>query len=249
MITSLLILLCIGAFGLAYYFRDKHFSPKIYDAITCFSASLIIGIVLFDFLPHQFADFLLDSNSEHMHDGHCTHDQDLSASYTQYLVFGGLVLGGLIFQVFLERMFHFKFSNRFENGMLVLGLFLHSFSEVSVLFDAQEQLNKALFTGILFHKLPISFVLAYTLLSRTSFKKSAIWFSVFLISVPLGMICNSYMHQFSGVFNLVSIFVSGMMLHVVWHILGGVKTNEKLNITVLVLGAILAYCITLFHAH
>ena len=249
MITSILIGLSLLAFALAYYFKDRHFSDKLYDSITCFGSALIIGVVLFDFLPHQYADFF-SSDSGHDHHGHeHHHSHETSFDFVKLCWFGLMVLAGVLFQLAIEKVFHVKFSHKFENGMLVLGMFLHSLSEVSILYDSAANLDKSLFTAILFHKVPLAFVLAYSLLSRSSVKMSMFWFALFITSIPLGLVCNQFAAGFPNMFNLFSVFVSGMMLHVVWHILETVKTRGTVNYILVFGGLGAGYLITLFHAH
>lgn len=248
MITSILIGLSILAFGLAYYFRDKHFSTQLYDSITCFGSALIIGVVLFDFLPHQYSDFVSTSDVHEHHHGH-HHHHSASVDWLKLLWFGAIVIAGVLFQLGIEKAFHVKLSTKFENGMLVLGMFLHSLSEVSVLYDAGANLDKALFTAIIFHKVPLAFILAYSLLSRSSVKMSMFWFAIFMSSIPIGLVCNQYASGFPVAFNVIAVFVSGMMLHVVWHILDAVKDRNTLNYSLFFGGVICGYLITLFHSH
>ena len=261
-ILSILLTLSIVAFGLAYYLRNSEvISGKWYSLILSFGAAIIISIVILDFLPHQYETFSQigveqevqqcshEDHSHHNHDHHSHAHSEIELNWVTIAQFSLLVLVGFFAQIGLEKFVQSKINARFNSFTLAFGLFLHSFSETAVLFEHNNVLNETLFMGILFHKLPVSFVLAYTLLNQTSLKMSLMWYGMFLLSIPLGLVCNYYMTDYALILNIVSVFVAGMMMHVIWHIIHDVKEKNKLFYLVLIIGGLVGYGITLFHQH
>ena len=250
-----LIFINVLGFAFAYFFRERNFSQSLYNSIICLTAAMMFSIVVFDFLPHVFSDF---TSLDHPHEGHehCEHDHGHShnhgfewseLNYVKVLIFGLLLVAGNFLQIYAEKGIQKKLQHKFENATLIFAMFLHSFSESAVLYDAYNQLNKSLFVGIILHTLPLSFVLAYTILSRSSSKMSALWFGVYLLSIPIGLISNQLMSDIPNVFQWISILVSGMVLHVIWHIWETVKDKSTKNYLFLSLGVVLGYIITCFH--
>lgn len=247
LIFSTLIGLSVVAFVLAYLLRNRNFPQSIYDGILCFGGAVILGVTLFDFVPHLYADFPFFGGHEH-HDHH-GHHHDEQWNWLKSSVFGLILIGGFISQILLEKFLGKKNKHEFQHVFLVIGLFLHSFSETVILHDEFDNINKALFTGILLHKLPISFILAYTLISTTTLKNSLFGFGFFLLAIPLGLASNSFMVDNPTILNLISVFVAGMLLHVVWHLLESLKSKNVRNLVVLIAGLGFGYAITLFHMH
>lgn len=247
-ITLVLIFINLIGFILAFVLRNKKLSSNVYDSIVCLTAAMMFSIVLFDFLPHVFFDFIQYGALE-MHHEH-NHEHDIhSLNYSRIALFFVLLLFGYLLQLFLEQYVQSRFEKKLENGMLIFAMFLHSFSESAVLYDSHQKLNESLLTGIIFHSVPLSFVLAYTILSRTSFKMSVLWFLIFLASIPLGIVSNKFMQASPQVFQWSSIIVSGVVLHVIWHIWGSIKQKTKLSYILLGMGLLFGYGVTLFHKH
>lgn len=255
-ILPILLSLSICAFGIAYFLRNSQIiGNKWYTLILGFGTAVIISVVLLDFLPHQYEAFNELTNTvaeDHHHSGHHHHDHHAHGhgvkinwgSVLQVLL---IVITGFLIQIGLEKVFNNKTSVRFNNFTLAFGLFLHSLSETAVLFEHDNNLNQTLFLGILFHKLPVSFILAYTLINKTTLKMSLVWYGLFLLSIPVGLSCNYFMIGSPIVLNIISLFVSGMMLHVVWHLVKDLKEKSKWFYLSFLLGGILGYTLTLFH--
>jgi hypothetical protein len=70
---------------------------------------------------------------------------------------------------------------------------------------------------------------------------------VFVIAVPLGVFGNRYVSEMPMLFLYLSVFIAGVMLHVVWHIWEEVKNKNTLSYVLLVVGLGLGYLITWAH--
>lgn len=248
-VIFLVVAINVVGFLIALYFKNRHFPQSWYEATLCLTASLMFSILAFDFLPHMFGDFTATEACAHHHDHAHEHHHSVNIDWVKAVIFGVLLVCGNFFQVVTEKILHKKLSLRFENGVLIFVMFLHSFSESSLLFDASSSLNKSLLTGILLHSAPLAFVVANTLLMRTSLKFSLIWFAIFLSAVPFGVMVNNEAHAMPVVFQWVSIFVTGMMMHVIWHLWESVKDKSYKSYLLVGLGLALGYGITLFHNH
>lgn len=253
LIFSSLIGLSALAFVLAYMVRNKNLPPSLYDGILCFGGAVILGVTVFDFIPHLYVDFPFLAESQHQHDLH--HDHQHNHQHNEHWnglkfgAFGLLLVIGFVAQFLLEKSLGKKQTDQSQHLFLVLGLFLHSFSETVVLQDELDHINKALFTGILFHKLPISFILAYTLLSTTTLKNSLLGFGFFVLSIPMALVSHFFMIGNPAILNPISVLVSGVLLHVVWHLFESLKTKSLKIWGILALGLGFGYAITLFHTH
>ena len=89
--------------------------------------------------------------------------------------------------------------------------------------------------------------MANTLLKDLGDKKGTFYFLVFMLSVPVGFALNRILANSGLVFGLASIFISGMMLHVIWHMLEVVKQKNIASWVLLVAGVLIGYGLTLFH--
>jgi hypothetical protein len=248
-VVALVVAINIVGFLLALYFKNKHFPQSWYEAALCVTASLMFSILAFDFLPHMFGDFTATVVCDHPHDHAHEHHHSSSIDWVKVAIFAVLLVCGNFFQVVTEKVLHKKLSIRFENGVLIFVMFLHSFSESSLLFDVSSTLNKSLLTGIILHSAPLAFVIANTILMRTTLKFSVIWFVIFLLAVPIGVVVNKEAHTMPVVFQWVSIFVTGMMMHVIWHLWESIKDKSYKSYLLVGLGLALGYGITLFHSH
>lgn len=250
-VLIILLSLSLLAFALAYFLRNRHLPETTYHAISIFGAAVILGVVVFDFLPHLFLDFpFFNDHSHHNHSGHHHHDHNShseSFNWNKFSLFSGLLLVGFVLQLALENWVVKKQKHALGDWVLVTGLFLHSFSEVALLHNQENILQEKLFLGILFHKLPVAFILAYTLIKDFGIKKATIGFGVFMLSVPLGLLFNNFMSDSGTFFNLVSVLITGMILHVLWHMLEAVKNKNVLSWVMLLLGLLVGYSVTLFH--
>lgn len=248
-IAIILMSLNVCGFLAAYFYRGRHFNAKVYDATMCLTAAMMFAIIVFDFMPHLFADFT--ANSEHIHSHEHQHEHSVIGEISSIKVgiFIFLILFGYTFQTMLERAISHSFTHKLENLALIVGMFLHAFTESAVLYDGQSVLNKSLFTGILLHSIPLSFVIAYTLLSKTNIKMAVLWFAIFLMAVPCGIYSNSMVLHVPKILLWISIFISGLMLHVIWHIWENVKAKSWTNYIMLAFGLAIGFGVTWFHGH
>ena len=249
-----LLALSIIAFLIAFVFRNKKLNETIYDAITCLGATIILGVIVFDFIPHLFNDFPFNSQEidlhhghDHSHHGH--HHEKSNFTWSGSSLFSLLIIVGFFLQLGLEKWVIKKHNHILSDWILVIGLFLHSFSEVALLHDQSNQLNQSLFLGILCHKLPVAFILAYTLLKDVSIKKALMGYGVFMLSIPLGLLFNDFMSNSGVIFNLISVLITGMILHVIWHMIEAIKTKKVINWIMIFIGLAIGYSLTLFHVH
>lgn len=251
-VLIILISLSLVAFGLAFVLRNRQLSENTYDAISIFGAAVILGVVVFDFLPHLFADFPFFNSGgshdhhHHHHDNHHDHG-DMDFGWSKFASFSGLLLIGFFLQLGLENWVIKQQKHAWANWILVIGLFIHSFSEVALLHNQENVLQEKLFLGILFHKLPIAFILAYTLIKDFGVKKAVIGFSLFMLAVPLGLLFNNLMINTGDLFTIASVLITGMIMHVLWHMLEAIKSGKLLSWAMLILGLIVGYTVTLFH--
>ena len=250
-VLIILISLSLLAFGLAYVLRNRQLPETTYNAISTFGAAIILAVVVFDFLPHLFADFpFFNTGESHDHHHHHEHYHDhgvVDFSWSKFSVFSGLLLTGFFLQLGLENWVIKRQKHAWANWILVIGLLLHSFSEVALLHNQENILQEKLFLGILIHKLPVAFILAYTLIKDFGLKKAMVGFGVFMFSIPLGLVFNDLMISTGNLFNIVSVLIIGMILHVLWHMLEVIKSKNTLSWIMLILGLVTGFSITLFH--
>jgi len=253
-ITLTLIGFNLVAFLLALALQKRELDPSIYHKIGSFGAAVILGVFVFDFIPHLFEDFnsLLpwnDQHHSHHHEHHHGHHHGHSFSWISLSCFLGLMIIGFALQLFLEKKSNPKSQTELNNSIFLFGLFIHSFTEVVLLYDHNHDINQSLFVGILIHKLPLAFILAYTLLKNWKYGKAALGYFIFTLSIPLGLIVHHAMVSLGEVFYVFAALITGMILHVVWHMLEMLKTKNWINWLVVVLGVIIGFALSLTHAH
>jgi zinc and cadmium transporter len=172
---------------------------------------------------------------------------------------GIYILAGFFFQVGLEF-----FSQGIEHGhihpgpaagklplAILISLSIHSFLEGMPLSGNGSGYNKALFTGILLHNIPISVALM-TLLKQSRLSTTKILWALLLFAcmTPLGAICGTALGRSMGdasvCFNNLMGIVVGIFLHISTTILFESSENHRFNFIKflsILLGAVVAFLI------
>ena len=167
------------------------------------------------------------------------------------------IIAGILLQMFLE-----SFTKGFEHGHihyekcqilpagLVLGMFIHAFIEGIPLANDHGEISPYLL-GILFHNLPISFVLGAFLLREKKDKTQAwITISIFAIASPLGMLLGDHLPSSWRIYFLA--LSAGIFLHISSVIIFESNKSHKMDwekMTLVVVGVLLALSGHLFHEH
>ncbi|MCG2792693.1 MAG: ZIP family metal transporter [Weeksellaceae bacterium] len=172
---------------------------------------------------------------------------------------GIFVILGVLIQMLLENL-----TKGFEHGhlhhhsddqsiipvALIAGLFVHAFIEGIPLSHEKEALSPYLL-GILFHNIPISFVLGSFLANSQNFStKFWVIVLVFALASPLGMLLGKYFDEDLKVYFLA--IVGGIFLHISSVIIFESNKNHKMDwqkIILVILGISLALLGHLFHHH
>ena len=168
------------------------------------------------------------------------------------------VIGGVLLQMLLENLTkgfeHGHFHDDSEGGIiplaLILGLFVHAFIEGIPLAQINNPLSPYLL-GIVFHNLPISFVLGNFLMkNRKLSRKSWLVIGVFALSSPLGMFLGDYFNPSWEPYFLA--VVGGIFLHISSVIIFESNKQHKMDwvkILLVICGVLLALFVHLFHHH
>ena len=174
---------------------------------------------------------------------------------------GIFVVAGVLLQMLLEALTkgfehgHFHHHNESEHILplaLMLGLFIHAFIEGIPLANEEETLSPYLL-GIVFHNLPISFILGAFLFNNKSNKKpyfSWIIVALFALASPFGMLLGNYFNPAWQPYFLA--IVGGIFLHISSVIIFESNKNHNINwakIGLVILGVSLALSMHLFHHH
>lgn len=233
MIVILLILSVIAGVFLGKYFGRKEAFAK---NLLILSAGFLITICLNEVFPQVYAS-------------------ETSSSL------GIFVIGGVLLQMILEALTkgfehgHFHHHNESSNILpmaLMVGLFIHAFIEGIPLANEKEVLSPYLL-GILFHNLPISFILGAFLFNRSGAKTSypsLLIIALFALASPMGMMLGNYFNP-----NLQPYFlavVGGIFLHISSVIIFESNKNHNINwskIGLVIIGVSLALMMHLFHTH
>jgi zinc transporter ZupT len=148
---------------------------------------------------------------------------------------------------------HFHHKNDGENILplaLMIGMFIHAFLEGIPLANQQEILSPYLF-GIIFHNLPISFILGTFLIRKGKFSVSSwIIISVFALASPLGLLLGKYINPELQIYFLA--LVGGIFLHISSVIIFEGSKNHNIKwkkIGLVIFGVLLAMVGHLFHQH
>lgn len=173
---------------------------------------------------------------------------------------GMFVIGGVLLQMLLENLTkgfehgHFHHHHEEKNILplaLMLGMFVHAFLEGIPLANETDVFSPYLM-GILFHNLPISFVLgAFLIHKKTAFSTSS-WLviSIFAVASPLGLLLGNYFDPNLQVYFLA--LVGGIFLHISSVIIFESNKNHNIDwqkILMVALGVGLGMFGHLFHSH
>ncbi|MFC4163588.1 ZIP family metal transporter [Epilithonimonas zeae] len=230
MIILLLILsVLIGVFLGKYFGSKQQFAKNL----LILSAGFLITICLNEVFPEVY------------------HSEDHNI--------GIFVILGVLIQMLLESL-----TKGFEHGhlhhhsdehsiipvALIIGLFVHAFIEGIPLSHEKETFSPYLL-GILFHNIPISFVLGSFLAHSKNFS-TKFWLIVlvFALASPLGMLLGKYFDENLKVYFLA--VVGGIFLHISSVIIFESNKNHKMDwqkIILVICGIVLALGGHLFHHH
>ena len=130
------------------------------------------------------------------------------------------------------------------------GMFIHAFLEGIPLAN-EKNIDNPYLMGILFHNLPISFVLGAFLFHKNKLSSSS-WFviAIFAISSPLGMLLGNYFNPDYKVYFLA--LVGGIFLHISSVIIFESNKNHNIDwmkILMVICGIALALTGQLYHGH
>lgn len=152
---------------------------------------------------------------------------------------GVWVLVGFFLQVMLESVTkgvehghyhsHGNFSKYFPL-LAILGLSTHSILEAIPLGTDMHDHNHGYLTGIAMHKFPIALTLA-SILANTPIKPWLrwAWFSVFILSAPLGILLEPYMVSSASANHIFTSIAVGIFLHVSTTILFEMEDGHRLK--------------------
>lgn len=168
------------------------------------------------------------------------------------------VIAGVIMQMLLESLtkgfehghFHHHSDSQILPVALILGMFVHAFIEGFPLAYETEVFSPYL-QGIIFHNLPISFILGAFLFKNKNFSGySWLVITLFALASPLGVVAGHYFDvSLQPYFMAV---VGGIFLHISSVIIFESNRNHNVNwskIAWVILGVALAFFIHSFHAH
>ncbi|MDH6253051.1 zinc and cadmium transporter [Chryseobacterium sp. H1D6B] len=234
MIVLLLILSVITGVFLGKHFGKKE---KLAKNLLILSAGFLITICLNEVFPQVY-----------------------TAGESSNL--GIFVILGVLLQMILEALTkgfeHGHFHHHNEQNILpvalMVGLFVHAFIEGIPLANEKEALSPYLL-GILFHNLPISFILGAFLFNRKDTKSSSSYPSLLIVGLfalasPLGMLLGNYFNPDLQPYFLA--VVGGIFLHISSVIIFESNKNHNIDWTkigLVILGVSLALFMHLFHSH
>lgn len=171
---------------------------------------------------------------------------------------GAWVIGGVILQMLLENFtkgfehghFHHHINDAVLPAGLIVGLFIHAFIEGIPLASETEVFSPYL-QGIIFHNLPISFVLG-AFLFRSKKLSAYSWLIIILFAgaSPLGLLLGKYFNPDWQPYFLA--IVGGIFLHISSVIIFESNKNHNTDWTkigLVILGVLLAMTGHLFHHH
>ncbi|MBW8360159.1 MAG: ZIP family metal transporter [Weeksellaceae bacterium] len=168
------------------------------------------------------------------------------------------VIVGVLLQMLLEHLTkgfeHGHFHHHSDQGILpvalILGMFVHAFIEGFPLAYETEVLSPYL-QGIIFHNLPISFILgAFLFKNKKLSGYSWLIISLFALASPFGMILGAYFDMSLQPYFMA--VVGGIFLHISSVIIFESNKNHNVNwskIGLVILGVALAVLGHSFHHH
>lgn len=213
MITILLILsVIIGVFLGKFFGSNEKFAKNL----LILSAGFLIAVCVIEVFPEVY------STSNHN--------------------IGIWIIGGVLLQMILESLTkgfehgHFHHHNEEKNILplaLMIGMFIHAFLEGIPLANISE-VSSPYLLGIVFHNLPISFILgAFLLGSNKSSPSSWLIVTIFALASPLGMAFGEYFNP--NLQNYFLAIVGGIFLHISSVIIFESNKNHKMDWTKLIL--------------
>lgn len=227
-ITLLILSVIIGVFLGKYFGKSEVFAKNL----LILSAGFLITVCVSEVFPEVYK----------------TEDHNI----------GIWIIGGVLLQMILESLTkgfeHGHFHHHHEEKSilpiaLMVGMFIHAFLEGIPLANISE-ISSPYLLGILFHNLPISFILGTFLLGQKTNKFSWIIISLFALASPFGMIFGRYFDQ-----NLQPYFlalVGGIFLHISSVIIFESNKNHKMDwqkLLLVIAGVSLALVNHLLHSH
>lgn len=233
-IVFLLILSVLVGVFLGKYFGQKE---KFAKNLLILSAGFLITICLNEVFPEVY--------HYHNEDG---------------INLGIFVIGGVLLQMILEALTkgfeHGHFHHHNENNILpmalMVGLFIHAFIEGIPLANEKDAFSPYLL-GIVFHNLPISFILGAFLFNRKGSKASypsMLIVALFALASPFGMFLGNYFNPNWQPYFLA--IVGGIFLHISSVIIFESNKNHNINWTkigLVIVGVSLALLMHVFHSH
>lgn len=230
MISTLLILSVLVGVGLGKFVGK---SEKFAKRLLILSAGFLIAICVNEVFPQVYEK----------------HDSNI----------GIWIVVGVLLQMLLESLTkgfehgHFHHHHEENNILpfaLMLGMFVHAFIEGIPLADETDVASPYLL-GIVFHNLPISFVLGSFLLKDKPFQLSS-WVIIlfFTLASPLGMYFGQYFNPSWKPYILA--IVGGIFLHISSVIIFESSKNHKMDwekIILVIAGVGMALFGHLFHEH
>ena len=230
MIIFLLILSVLVGVFLGKYFGGQQ---KFAKNLLILSAGFLITICLNDVFPEVYAE----GNAN----------------------IGIFVIAGVLLQMLLENLTkgfehgHFHQHHEEKNilpAALMVGMFIHAFLEGIPLANETEVFSPYLM-GILFHNLPISFVMGAFLIQKKKITTTS-WLVIafFAIASPLGLITGNYFNPDFKVYFLA--LVGGIFLHISSVIIFESNKNHNIDwwkILMVICGVAIALVSHLFHDH
>ena len=168
------------------------------------------------------------------------------------------IIGGVLLQMILESLTkgfehgHFHHHHEEKNILpiaLMAGMFVHAFLEGIPLANITDVTSPYLL-GIVFHNLPISFILGTFLLREKNNIFSWFIIALFALASPLGMVFGDYFKPNWQPYFLA--LVGGIFLHISSVIIFESNKNHKMDwqkLFLVIAGVGLALVNHLFHAH
>ena len=229
MIVLILILSVVLGVSLGYIFGNYQ---KFAKNLLILSAGFLITVCLSDVFPEVYESGVPN--------------------------IGFWVIGGVLLQLFLENLTkgfeHGHFHSHHETSILpvalMVGLFIHAFIE-GIPLSGETNIFSPYMMGIVFHNIPISFILGSFLSSNKKFSPSAaVIVLIFALASPAGLILGHYFNENLKPYFLA--FVGGIFLHISAVIIFESNKNHNIDwqkISLVVGGIALAVLGHLFHQH
>nr|WP_034670257.1 ZIP family metal transporter [Chryseobacterium populi] len=235
MIVLLLILSVITGVFLGKYFGKKE---KLAKNLLILSAGFLITICLNEVFPQVYTS-------------------EESGNLGIFVILG--VLLQMILEALTKGFEHGHFHHHNEHNILpvalMAGLFIHAFIEGIPLAN-EDNLASPYLLGIIFHNIPISFILGAFLFNRKDSVQnkpsypSLLIVALFALASPLGMLLGNYFNPDLQPYFLA--IVGGIFLHISSVIIFESNKNHNidwLKIGLVIVGVSLALIMHLFHSH